>query len=214
MARLGRSQPINLVVVKGRPGVLQAEIAQAVETDTAQRITPSIGLVVESDTAQVVTARKAKTIDQVTETDTAQAITARKTVTVNQTSETDEAQAITPLRSYALGQAAETDTAQTITAFVPRTIHQAVETDTALTITPLLTGLYDALVYPLDDSTVELSGAVTFVWDHPGVQTQVAFKRRRVPAGGWEWWNGTGWQSTEVFVATAVESVTFDPGEW
>lgn len=72
------------------------------------------------------------------------------------------------------------------------------------------------LLTPLDEASVDLNDGETFTWDHggAGAQTDFAFRRRRLPGGDWEWWNGTGWQPTEVFIASSTESVTIPSGEW
>lgn len=72
------------------------------------------------------------------------------------------------------------------------------------------------LLTPADDETTDLEDGETFTWDHAGegAQTDFAFKRRALTNGEWEWWNGTGWQSTEVFISSATESVEIPSGDW
>jgi hypothetical protein len=112
-------------------------IGQVLETDTAQPVTARspIGLVTETDTAQAATRRKTKTIGQTTETDTAQAVTSRKTKTIGQITETDTAQAVTSRKTKTIGQTTETDTAQAATRRKTKTIGQVLETDTAQAVT-------------------------------------------------------------------------------
>jgi hypothetical protein len=105
---------------------------------------------------------------------------------------------------------AETDLAQPL---VVPPIGRAFETDTAQPITA--THLQDlVLLTPADASTVDLADGETFTWHQPGDQTEFAFKRRLMPTGTWQWWNGTGWQDTETFISSAVEAVTIGAGDW
>jgi hypothetical protein len=118
-----------------------ATVEQAIETDTAQAVTPMraepVGQAVETDTAQAITPMRAVAVGQATETDTAQAV-APVSFTINQAVETDTAQVITPAKAVLVGQAIETDTAQPVTGTNIHIVGQAIETDTAQPVTPVL----------------------------------------------------------------------------
>jgi hypothetical protein len=77
-------------------------------------ITPAMGQLSETDTAQPITRRKIKTLGQLTETDTAQPITHVHQRTLGQLTETDTAQPVGRLKRKTLGEAQETDVVFTI----------------------------------------------------------------------------------------------------
>ena len=112
-------------------GSQNVSVGQAVETDTAQAVTPSAGSTTIS-------------VGQASETDTAQAVTvsATSTISIGQAIETDTSQTVTPVvgaQSVNVGQASETDTAQAVTPSAGSTtisVGQAIETDTSQTVTP------------------------------------------------------------------------------
>lgn len=113
------------------------QLGQAVETDSAQAITPEQGHDVavnqasETDTAQATGRLKTEQIGQAAETDTANAVAAQRVYPVNRATETDTAGALTPAKVEQLGQAVETDSARIVTAVSTYPIGQAAETDSA-----------------------------------------------------------------------------------
>jgi hypothetical protein len=70
------------------------------------------------------------------------------------------------------------------------------------------------LLSPADDAE---SASNTFTWKFNPTDaraTQEAFAFRRVTDAGEEWWNGTGWQSTEIFITSSDEQLVLPPGAW
>lgn len=77
------------------------------------------------------------------------------------------------------------------------------------------------LIAPTNASTSALAPGYTFQWtfsdpDTTDTQTSYAFRRKISGAGAYEYWNATSgaFQSTEVFNASTVGSVTFPAGVW
>lgn len=106
----------------------------------------NVGLVTETDTAQVFSQAKAKDVAQSQSTNTALTLSSIKTVTVGLVTETDTAQGFAAKRKQKqIGQGQQTDAALSITVSQTRSVDvgQVVETDTAFRIDPPHTSEYD-----------------------------------------------------------------------
>ena len=120
---------------------LSATVGQVVETDTAQAITAkkirAVGQVTETDTAQAITEASGltATVSTATETDTAQAISAHKYLILGAVTETNTARAIGPVHVQAVGRVAETNTSQAVSVKKTLLVGQVTETDAARGIT-------------------------------------------------------------------------------
>lgn len=132
-------QSILGVEVVSATSSLSVDLTQPSETDTAQAVTKkkakTVGQVAAANTAQAVTASKRRTLAQTTETDAPLALTAWKRVTLGQVGETDTAEAVTLAEpgviEVTLGQADETDTPQAVTRRKTLALAQATEAETA-----------------------------------------------------------------------------------
>ena len=75
------------------------------------------------------------------------------------------------------------------------------------------------LTSPAPNATMNLTGAPTFTWAYvatrPGnSQTGYAFRRKLISGGSYEWWSGSAWQPTEVFVPNTAGALTFPAQKW
>lgn len=73
------------------------------------------------------------------------------------------------------------------------------------------------MVYPENGSVTDLGVGFTMEWRNNffgNVGTQSAFAIRRIIAGGvYQWWNGTAWTDTEIYLPGTNPTYAFRPGE-
>lgn len=74
------------------------------------------------------------------------------------------------------------------------------------------------LSLPVNNDIEYLAGGYTFSWAFQAVssgdaQTAYAFKRQ-ASGGSVQWWNGTTWQGSEIYITTATNSVAFPSTQW
>lgn len=71
---------------------------------------------------------------------------------------------------------------------------------------------------PGPSAYVDLSGTPAFGWSPQPVapaNTPTAYAlRRKTGSGAYQWWSGSAWQATEVFVVSTATSVTFPVTSW
>lgn len=74
------------------------------------------------------------------------------------------------------------------------------------------------LTAPGSGAAVSLASGGTFTWthNHPDglAQAAVAFRRTEYATGLQEWWTGSGWQRSEVFVAASAQQLVFPARVW
>ena len=80
-------------------------------------------------------------------------------------------------------------------------------------VADLQVALAPTLLTPAD--MAEADGTY-FTWEFnsDNEESQAAFAFRRGGEGSYEWWNGTGWQSTEVFIESPNEFLSLPSGAW
>ena len=84
----------------------------------------------------------------------------------------------------------------------------------SFTLTAYADALAPTLLTPTDLSVSDGTG---FTWQFNTSNvgaTQTKFAFRATVDGVDGWWNGTGWQTSEVFITSAVESLTLPAGAW
>ena len=66
-------------------------------------------------------------------------------------------------------------------------------------------------------SAADLAAAHTIAWVPDGVQTAYAVRRREYSsgvAGAWQWWSGSAWGASEVYLSGSVTSLAQAAGLW
>lgn len=149
-----------LIAVQAGGEIVEA-VEQVVETDTAQAVTArkrkTLTQPADADTALSLAARKARTVGQASEADGSMAVSSRKARAVGMASEADSARSLTIGRRFAVAIAAETDTAGSVSGVKRKTLGLVVEADVALALGPEATP--PALTPPIY-MTVEQVGGI------------------------------------------------------
>jgi hypothetical protein len=70
------------------------------------------------------------------------------------------------------------------------------------------------LVSPANNAVVDAAAGFTASWTYEGSYTQTGYAFAVTVLGVTSWWTGSGWTSSETYVTSAAQSVTFTAGQW